>query len=77
MGVVWDRYRVCLYGGTGKGNGGTEIRDFIFWEGWFRLGGLRTYIGDVNIGGFGDRYGECSYYGGKGVLAQALEMLIL
>ena len=56
--MVSDRYRVCLYcgdreGERGGGGWGTDIRDFIFWEGWFRLGDLRTYIGDVNIGGRG------------------------
>ena len=36
--------------GPGEGGLGTDIRDFIFWEGWFRAGGLWANIGDVNNG---------------------------
>ena len=54
MGVVWDRYRVCLYCGDKEGERGglgTEIRNFILWEGGSVWGVRGHPLGMLILGG--------------------------
>ena len=68
--LIFGRVRLGGGGTPGEGCKGTEIRNFIFLEGWFRAGGLETNIGDVNIGGGGGRFrdsdGDVHIMGGLG-----------
>ena len=81
VGGLGQRLGMVILWGRERGGWGTDIRDFIFWEGWFRAGGLWANIGDVNNGaggrGFGDRYRAVYSIGGGRVLGQRLGMLIL
>ena len=53
VGGLGQRLGMLILWGRGRGGWGTDIRDFIFWEGWFRAGGLWANIGDVNNGAGG------------------------
>ena len=53
VGGLGQRLGMLILWGRERGGWGTDIRDFIFWEGWFRAGGLWANIVDVNNGAAG------------------------